>query len=111
CKNLSVTLVLRHVDGDRTVADLFEAVGDGLSPPAVVYVLTQLANLGLLGDGAAAAVAGDDLAYWHALGVDERPDRRLAAAAVGVVSAAPRADAALICAALPAAGPGIAAHG
>jgi ribosomal protein S12 methylthiotransferase accessory factor len=107
-KNRKLGLLIRYLDGSRTVADLFELCGGEVSPPEVIYLLNQLHDEGLLAEcgGPPDPECSDmELGFWHAMGVDNfETVRSLQSARVRLTSAGSSKSAQILVEALELAG-------
>jgi ribosomal protein S12 methylthiotransferase accessory factor len=101
--------VAAQIDGRRSLAEIFDALGDTLSLPEADYVVAVLRKQGLL-LASPPALAPAAAAYWRALGLDDAlVDPRLRAAPVAV-TAVGGADPAPLVASLAGAGVGVDPH-
>jgi ribosomal protein S12 methylthiotransferase accessory factor len=72
-KNRKLGFLLPHLDGSRTLSQLFEISGPEISAPEIVYLLEQLHQERLLAEGTGIPVpncSDTKLEFWHAIGID-----------------------------------------
>jgi oxazoline/thiazoline synthase len=67
--------LITQLNGRRSIDDLFQQLSGKVSPPEIAYFLDDLRAASLIGDSEPPAIGTDDLAMWHALGVNDATAR------------------------------------